>query len=734
MNKTIKNKIDALYSFLLKENYINFSILNKKASYQDVLSSLNKNLLKIYRGYIYAKYPNFELPPKDLGSLDEKQVEFLENLKKVILNVHVPKDIEEKNKALAISWIITYLKKNPLQVEVFLNSKNDYGYLRNNLEYFFHWQRFMEKPDLFSISSPEELRGVVNQAKSKIEEYQEKQKYMDAEAGTNLIYENEDWKVFIPENLGASCQLGKGTSWCTTIVGGREDHYQKYHSPEDPLIIFISKKNPKEKYQFHFGSKQFHDIHNEKISDEKILEFYQLLLKVKLPKNILESIKYILKYYGITDLGNGQAFEVKIDGEKQWYQNGELHREDGPAVIFPDGSKYWYQNGKLHREDGPAEIHSDGYQAWYFQGKLHREDGPAAIDSDGYKAWYQNGKPHREDGPAVINSDGTKIWWLNGERHRKDGPAAIYPNGTKVWYFQGKRHREDGPAEILYDGEKRWYRNGKPHREDGPAEIHPDGIKQWYLNGISYSFENWSKKVRQKKKEARFNNILKIATNLNHTIKSGDRLENLVIRYYFDNNRNIAIKSGILPDLVTAVAQYNKMPNPGALRIDQVLQFPPRDSLVPTPNRSTRGSSSLVTMIKAIEKFHPTPYEDPKGSGVNSIGYGHRMPQGDTHKYVTESQAHSLLMQDLTEAASYVRYNITRKLDQKQFDAITSIVYNVGRSRFNNSKLRASLNNPRVSNQAIGEMIKNSFLTKEYSGLEKRRAIEANLYLGGAYG
>ena len=31
---------------------------------------------------------------------------------------------------------------------------------------------------------------------------------------------------------------------------------------------------------------------------------------------------------------------------KRHYHDGELHREDGPAVIFPSGSQYWYRNGK----------------------------------------------------------------------------------------------------------------------------------------------------------------------------------------------------------------------------------------------------------------------------------------------------------------------------------------------------------------------------------------------------
>jgi hypothetical protein len=31
---------------------------------------------------------------------------------------------------------------------------------------------------------------------------------------------------------------------------------------------------------------------------------------------------------------------------------------------MPDGSEMWFLNGELHREDGPALIGSDGTQEW----------------------------------------------------------------------------------------------------------------------------------------------------------------------------------------------------------------------------------------------------------------------------------------------------------------------------------------------------------------------------------
>jgi hypothetical protein len=37
---------------------------------------------------------------------------------------------------------------------------------------------------------------------------------------------------------------------------------------------------------------------------------------------------------------------VHIDGSKWWYQHGQLHREDGPAIEYADGTKYWFINGE----------------------------------------------------------------------------------------------------------------------------------------------------------------------------------------------------------------------------------------------------------------------------------------------------------------------------------------------------------------------------------------------------
>ena len=64
-------------------------------------------------------------------------------------------------------------------------------------------------------------------------------------------------------------------------------------------------------------------------------------------------------------------FKKDIFGDKRYYLNGLLHKEDGPAVEWSTGIKVWYKNGKLHREDGPAVEYINGDKFWWLNGKFY---------------------------------------------------------------------------------------------------------------------------------------------------------------------------------------------------------------------------------------------------------------------------------------------------------------------------------------------------------------------------
>ena len=61
-------------------------------------------------------------------------------------------------------------------------------------------------------------------------------------------------------------------------------------------------------------------------------------------------------------------------------------------IIEPSGNKYWYKDGILHRENGPAIVLDTGYKAWLINGLRHREDGPAIEYASGNMSWYLNGE------------------------------------------------------------------------------------------------------------------------------------------------------------------------------------------------------------------------------------------------------------------------------------------------------------------------------------------------------
>ena len=102
---------------------------------------------------------------------------------------------------------------------------------------------------------------------------------------------------------------------------------------------------------------------------------------------------------------NKPICEVDEYGNKKWYINGKLHREDGPAIEYVNGTKKWLMNNKLHRLDGPAIIWNDGSYLWYINSynvtnKIHQWAKETDIDLDDLK----------EEDKALI-----KLIWSNYE-------------------------------------------------------------------------------------------------------------------------------------------------------------------------------------------------------------------------------------------------------------------------------------------------------------------------------
>lgn len=75
---------------------------------------------------------------------------------------------------------------------------------------------------------------------------------------------------------------------------------------------------------------------------------------------------------------------MKGDGVIEWRDDdGRLHRQGGPARVFPSGREEWFRHrdGKRHCDDGPAAIYPDGRRIWFENGVKIREERVAPATS-----------------------------------------------------------------------------------------------------------------------------------------------------------------------------------------------------------------------------------------------------------------------------------------------------------------------------------------------------------------
>lgn len=140
-----------------------------------------------------------------------------------------------------------------------------------------------------------------------------------------------------------------------------------------------------------------------------------------------------------------------------------------------------------------------------------------------------------------------------------------------------------------------------------------------------------------------------------------------------------------------------------------------------------RTSENGLRLIKGYESLSLRAYRCP--AGVVTIGYGHTRTArpGQT---ITEREADELLRGDIVEAERAV--NLTagvRPLTQNQFDALVSLVFNIGSGNYEKSTLRAKvIKNPAdpAIRTEFGRWVNAG--GKRLAGLVKRRAAEADLY------
>ena len=144
-----------------------------------------------------------------------------------------------------------------------------------------------------------------------------------------------------------------------------------------------------------------------------------------------------------------------------------------------------------------------------------------------------------------------------------------------------------------------------------------------------------------------------------------------------------------------------------------------------------KTSNKGVDFIKSFEHFSPKSYICP--AGFQTIGYGHVVSRHDHFDEISETYAEELLTKDLCLAETAVHRNITAPLEQNQFDALVSFVFNLGSGSLQRSSLRQKINYGSDEDEIRSEFVKWIYAGgKRLLGLLRRREAEAGMYLCGA--
>lgn len=152
---------------------------------------------------------------------------------------------------------------------------------------------------------------------------------------------------------------------------------------------------------------------------------------------------------------------------------------------------------------------------------------------------------------------------------------------------------------------------------------------------------------------------------------------------------------------------------------------------------------NALELIMAFEGWFPDLYNDP--AGYCTIGYGHlialrKCMSSDRTNFpsaLSLSQGSELLEKDTAGARLDVQRLVTKTdLNEVQFGALTSFVFNVGANNFKNSTMLRRLNDTSIDKATRIELAANEFPRwiraggVIMNGLIARRSCEAALFAG----
>lgn len=164
-----------------------------------------------------------------------------------------------------LEWIardfVNSIVQNDLYLEMVLDAVETFDRKRNNLKI----------KDIYSYNSYSDLNDA-------LENLKKRQRVIKTHEQSEVIYEDDRFKVVVPESHDASCYYGAGTKWCTAT---KDSDYQfKNYNQEGKLFYILDKtlptSNPYYKVALnrkYVGGKSFYDAPDNLISDTTQIDY-----------------------------------------------------------------------------------------------------------------------------------------------------------------------------------------------------------------------------------------------------------------------------------------------------------------------------------------------------------------------------------------------------------------------------------------------------------------------------
>lgn len=142
-----------------------------------------------------------------------------------------------------------------------------------------------------------------------------------------------------------------------------------------------------------------------------------------------------------------------------------------------------------------------------------------------------------------------------------------------------------------------------------------------------------------------------------------------------------------------------------------------------------RISQKGIDLIVKFEGLRLNAYRCP--AGVLTIGVGHTGQDVHEGQTIIREQAYELLKQDLRRFDVSVNKLVRKELKQCEFDALVSLVFNIGTGNFAKSTLLKKINSNAKDEEIFREWRKWRLAGgRILAGLVKRREAEIQLFKG----